>query len=523
MKICVDSRKSKKLKNKLLIVGTWFCLCTCLSAQTSVSVGVNGYAISSDNAPVVNPLDSAAAASAVAATPDTAAQVPVLLKGIWYNSNRYVIFDTGYGSELTAENGEAEQAQIPQLVLRTFYTWYDDRAAEPNEYTKKTGSKTVNVAGADTSPEGSTTSPLFTSTNTATSGSARNYTYATRVNSKNADTGTLGKAQNIPATARDRNNTTDSSKAEELKIRFVPLLPEVFPASYNMTVAQADGSTLTAAGTVSGDKNGVSSAGVSGSEVPSGAWDLQITYSHDRTVYHVPAAVIGNNLYLHFTVKVLQTGSATTDTAATTVASSGASASNGSAVSTIPSQLYGFWQDNGNASGILISPPYTSKELLSYYITNDSVYHIRYWQTDMEYDPTAEAVFSDGNNRYTVKKHLLVGGLVYTCVPGRGTKIRNIEKSNSLPEKYTLNSVIVSQRVTNSDGSTGITSYETATICALGDPYLSLTDGKQTIEQLVLAANSRHIPLPKPLFPPSNLDFHWDIIRDLRKYNKLFN
>ena len=52
--------------------------------------------------------------------------VPQLLEGIWENYSRYIVFDTGY----TSAAGEA----IPQIVLRTFYQWYDDRAAESPEY-----------------------------------------------------------------------------------------------------------------------------------------------------------------------------------------------------------------------------------------------------------------------------------------------------------------------------------------------------------------------------------------------------
>ena len=49
-------------------------------------------------------------------------QVPLLLEGIWENYNRYVVFDSGYIN--------SNQQSIPQIVLRTFYQWYDDRAAE---------------------------------------------------------------------------------------------------------------------------------------------------------------------------------------------------------------------------------------------------------------------------------------------------------------------------------------------------------------------------------------------------------
>ena len=54
-------------------------------------------------------------------------QLPSLLGGVWASSSQYCVFDTGYlGDEL---------GSIPQIVLRVFYGWYDDRAAESPSYT----------------------------------------------------------------------------------------------------------------------------------------------------------------------------------------------------------------------------------------------------------------------------------------------------------------------------------------------------------------------------------------------------
>lgn len=56
-------------------------------------------------------------------------EVPALLKGVWKNSSRYFVFDSGYVSD--------DGGAIPQAVLRSFYTWYDDRAAESSLYSEK--------------------------------------------------------------------------------------------------------------------------------------------------------------------------------------------------------------------------------------------------------------------------------------------------------------------------------------------------------------------------------------------------
>jgi len=363
--------------------------------------------------------------------------VPLLLQGIWYNTNRYIVFETGY------KDGKGD---IPQVVLRTHYTWYNDRAAESKSYTAKTGTKTTNTSGEEKSDE-----------------------------------------KTIPQTARDRNNTT-AETPEEIKITFVPLVQEAFPESYNMNVALSSNATMYA------------------ETEPSGAWDAQIQYPRSKIIYHVPLAVIGNELYLNFKVKNVVYGNSSMGTD-----------------SVFPSEMTGLWQDYGNASGLLISPPVTNTELLSYFITSDAVYQIRYWQTDMDYDENAVATFSDNSNTYTVKKHLSVGGKIYTCVNGRGTKIRNIEKSNSMPVEYKTNSVIIQTSSTDENGAPVTSTIKESTICAIGKPYLTLSDGKKTIEQLVVEANNRRKPLPSPVFPPSGLDFHWDIIKELNKYNRVLS
>ena len=81
-----------------------------LSAQTKIYVGTNGYSMttavaladtdSSSVNSLINPLNETAAAQASADYVDEAAEVPSLLKGIWYNTNRYIIFDHGFSSEL---------------------------------------------------------------------------------------------------------------------------------------------------------------------------------------------------------------------------------------------------------------------------------------------------------------------------------------------------------------------------------------------------------------------------------------
>ncbi len=353
--------------------------------------------------------------------------VPQLLKGVWENYNRYVVFDTGYTS--------ADGGAIPQIVLRTFYQWYDDRAAESPEYSK--------------------------------------------------------------AVKRDTNIATqNSSEAQEIHIRFVPLTEQLFTSDYGMPVVQSDGDVLYA------------------EDKCSGAWDLQIEYKGKKLggkkIYHVPVAVIGDKLYLNFKIKVDDSDSVPVSPLL-----------DGNVMER-ENFMAGYWMDYGNANGILESAPVESTELLSYFVTDSVVYPIRYWVTDMEYDENAIAAIIDGPDTYYVPKHLWIGDQNYTCTLGRRTQIRNLQKIDSLPGPYETNSVLVEKHAVDSQGKEYSYTVRTATICAFGEPYLTLTDGARTIEQIIKDDNSRRKDPPPPLFPPHGvLDFDWSIIeRPPKDFNR---
>ncbi|WP_407396959.1 hypothetical protein [Treponema sp.] len=336
--------------------------------------------------------------------------VPELLKGVWKNSSRYIVFDSGYSNE----NGS-----IPMMVLRAFYQRYDDRTAEPNAYTEKN--------------------------------------------------------------ERPLNDVTQKDLPEEISVKFIQLTPELVS---DKVVLQEDGDEMSADG------------------IPSGAWNMQVKYPRRKEIYNIPFAVIGNKLYLDFIVKQEDS-----DNIPKSAFLDGNVMQSGN-------PLNGYWQDSGNASGILVSPPVSSKELMSFYINENSVYHIRYWRTDMDYDGEKQAVFSDGEETFRVPKHLSVGGQTFTCVNGRGTRIRNIEKSEGLSSEHTLNSILVKKHGTDENGNDFSYSVRTSTICAMGKPYLELVEGK-TIEQIIKEDSEKKYPAPKPLFPPHGiLDFDWSIIED---------
>ncbi|MBQ5400182.1 MAG: hypothetical protein IIU15_03005, partial [Treponema sp.] len=86
--------------------------------------------------------------------------------------------------------------------------------------------------------------------------------------------------------------------------------------------------------------------------------------------------------------------------------------------------------------------------------------------------------------------------------------------TDSLPEPYTTNSVLVEKHALDDDGNEFTYTVRTSTICAFGEPYLTLTDGSKSIEEIVSEDNARRKDPPEPLFPVHGgpLDFDWSII-----------
>lgn len=366
---------------------------------------------------------SAPAQEVEASLVPVADSVPLMLEGIWQNDNRYVVFDTGYLS--------SDSKAIPQIVLRTFYKWYDDRTAESLSY-----------------------------------------------------------AEDV--SARDRNDAA-TRIPETMELTFVPLTDELFTEDYNMNVTQDDGDVLVAEG------------------ANSGAWDMVVRFSGHKLggedTYHIPIAVIGNKLFLDFAIKTEDSDSLPPS-----------SLLNGVTIQA-ENLLDGYWRSVGNANGILACPPVTSNELVSYLISPGAIYHIRYWRTDMPYNPEAEAVFTDGNASFSVPKHLSAADKIYTCTVGRRTTIRNIDKSDGFSEPHELNSVLVHKHVLDENGNDTTYTVRTATILVFGEPYLTLTEGTRTMKEIIAENNARKHPAPKPLFPiqgtrHSVLDFDWSIVEN---------
>ncbi len=310
-------------------------------------------------------------------------KVPELLRGIWQGSDRLVMF-----------SGENEFA----LVLRVFYQWYSDRAAEPASFRE--------------------------------------------------------------LKSRDRNNST-KSPAEEISLKFITVF-----------------------------ENSSKTAGV---------YEIFVKYPNEKENVLIPVCVIDGKIYLDFLIK---------DSAAKTDFKNLLEIQNESKNSLEDENTKdGFYRAASSASGIAISSPVFKKEVVSYFLSGNDIYRIRYWLSEMEYS-YAQASFTDENNggkTFFVDKFLRIGSNVYQCTTGRSTKIRNVEKA-PVPQK---------EIATDKNGE----------IVAFGKPYLILvpdSDNENSAEMLLSSVeenNKRKKPAPKPLFPVSEIDFHWKEISELEKYN----
>ena len=347
---------------------------------------------------------------------------PALIAGLWRGSDRYIYFDGG-------EN--AVDTSFPlSIVLKEYYGWYYDRAAEPSSVSSE------------------------------------------RSREKNA---------------------AQSSSAEQIFVTYENLL--------NVDYENC------------------------------GAWDLIVKYPGEKESVHIPVAVIGNRLYLDFAIH-----------------------------DSDDDNFFGFYKRTGNVNGITISVPKKEKELdCLYFVDGDAekaleelktakkqgnrkqlpyvpvsnrmlsfygatgaggedeagaesekqentpvfAYHLRYWKTDMEYQPDALVSFTPASGEtYSIHKHLVAGDELYTSATGRRKEVRNMNKAEA--------DVIT-------DYELGETEAGRVLLVAFGEPYLVRDEGE--LFKLIEEANKRRKPEGKPLFEQSKLDYHIDVIDIIEQYN----
>ena len=170
-----------------------------------------------------------------------------------------------------------------------------------------------------------------------------------------------------------------------------------------------------------------------------------------------------------------------------------------------PDKKWTFYRGVAPSKGFMISLQSIPDNITGYIIDGEKLYDVRYWKTDMDYS-TDYITFSYKDDSYQIPKHLRSQETNYSCVSGRSKKVRNAVK----PFEYKAENFLY-----NDEGS-AFTKNE--------EPYLKQLAGRDTFEELikiVKEANSKRKPDPPALFPPSDLDWHWDLIDMLEKDNKL--
>lgn len=203
-----------------------------------------------------------------------------------------------------------------------------------------------------------------------------------------------------------------------------------------------------------------------------GAFELKIKYPALKDYVYIPVAVVNGQIFLNFMLKTNVDGK--------------------SSFALI---------DYSAASGITISPPVIKKELLSFFVDDDSFYSVRYWLSEME-ESEEVAEITDGEKHFKMPKFIQIAGNLYTCTTGKSLKIRNVIKTESSPYDF----------ITDED----------KIIYAYSESYLTFVPESSDFSQLEKIVNEnnskRHNALSSP-FPVKESHFRWKEISDLEVYN----
>ncbi|MCR4735667.1 MAG: hypothetical protein K5829_11745 [Treponema sp.] len=221
------------------------------------------------------------------------------------------------------------------------------------------------------------------------------------------------------------------------------------------------------------------------------AWEINLNYSKYEN-NHLPICVIDGKMYLDFLIK---------DTIPKNDNSLAYTASG-----VVDEDSYdGFWRGNMLSEGIKVASQVDKDNIPAFYIIGNKLYDIRYWKSGMDYTEEKVSV-SYGDDTFFVDKHLISAQNVYSSTSGRRTYVRNVQPPFEFnPDNYIFNN-------------------EKNILVRDSQAYLiKLADKNDfaALMQLVKEENAKKKPPRPPLFPPKDLDFHWDIINMLEKDNAL--
>ena len=144
-----------------------------------------------------------------------------------------------------------------------------------------------------------------------------------------------------------------------------------------------------------------------------------------------------------------------------------------------------FYRGYQYSLGFLMYEQATDQNITLLIVDGEKFYDVRYWLTDMDYDPSF-VTFKYKDDIYSVPKHLTADGINYSCVNGRSKKVRN-----------TMPSFLLT-------GSDIFYNQDKTVMIKDSKPYLTKLSDKKTIEelmQIIKEANARRKPDPEPIFP----------------------
>ena len=219
---------------------------------------------------------------------------------------------------------------------------------------------------------------------------------------------------------------------------------------------------------------------------------LRVKYSNQKKTLPHPICVINDKLFLDFFCY----GSAFLESSETDELHK-------------TSPLYGYWRAGGNVNAIELAIPQNQREVTCYYFTDSHVYFLRYWRADIPYDKIAATV-TDGDFSFDIDKLLMIGDTVYTCVTGRGTKVRYFEKY-----PYIISGDTITIKKQEDDVVFPLYVSHNGSLLSLSEPYLTKSKVADLPAEITAHNSLRHFPI-KPWFKLWDLDFHWEEIEYLR-------
>ncbi len=219
-------------------------------------------------------------------------------------------------------------------------------------------------------------------------------------------------------------------------------------------------------------------------------------YSGERTLSALPVLVLGDSLYLSFLARETSVPPEQTN----------------------PTD--GLWLAAGAGVPILLYKPEPTNEIFAWAFRDSSYWKIRYWKTDARFRDKKAVYPVRGGEDLLVPKFLTVGGDLYTCVTGTGTKLRNIETGTFSGKDGRLTfspdrPVYAGTEARYRDAVPFALSPDRQTL-SLGEPWLKRSPVAD-LDAAIAEHNAKRRPARKPIFEFMKLDFHWEEIERIRR------